>query len=100
MEEVYLQYLQLHSILRRELGVSKTKKDISAASNLKRKDLARTYRHLVVELDYKVPNTDPVKCIAKVANKTNLTEKTKHQAFNIMQKVTENEYLLVKTQWD
>jgi transcription initiation factor TFIIB len=77
----------------RELGVPKTMKDISATSNVKRKDLARTYRQLVLELDYKVPNTDPVKCIAKLANKTNLSEKTKRQAINIMQNVTENEIL-------
>src|SRR5919202_1860577 len=75
----------------RDLGVPKTMKDISAASNLKRKHIARTYRQLILELDYyKVPNIDPVKCIAKVANKANLTEKTKRQALNIMEKVTEN----------
>ncbi|MFL6423426.1 MAG: transcription initiation factor IIB family protein, partial [Nitrososphaeraceae archaeon] len=75
----------------RELGISKTMKDIAAASNLKRKNIARTYRQLILELDYKVPNTDPTKYIAKVANKANLTEKTKRQALNIMEKVTENE---------
>jgi transcription initiation factor TFIIB len=75
----------------RDLGISKTMKDIAAASNVKRKDIARTYRQLILELDYKVPNIDPIKCIAKVANKANLTEKTKRQAINIMQKVTENE---------
>ncbi|MFL6322646.1 MAG: transcription initiation factor IIB family protein [Nitrososphaeraceae archaeon] len=79
----------------RELGISKTMKDIAAASNLKRKNIARTYRQLVLELDYKVPNTDPTKCIAKVANNTNLSEKTKRKAFNIMEKVTENEILSV-----
>jgi transcription initiation factor TFIIB len=78
-------------IVYRELGISKTMKDIAAGSNLKRKDIARTYRQLVLELDYKVPNMDPTKCIAKVANKTNLTEKTKRQALSIMNKVTENE---------
>jgi transcription initiation factor TFIIB len=55
-----------------DLGISKTMKDISAASNLKRKDIARTYRQIVLELDNKVPNIDPAKCIAKVANKANL----------------------------
>src|SRR5919197_1398967 len=76
----------------RDLGVSKTMKDIAAASNLRRKNVARTYRQLMHELDYyKVPNTDPVKCIAKVANKANLAEKTKRQALNIMNKVTQNE---------
>ena len=75
----------------RDLGISKTTKDIAIASNVKRKSIARIYRQLMLELDYKVPNIDPVKCIAKVANKANLTEKTKRQAINIMHKVTENE---------
>jgi transcription initiation factor TFIIB len=75
----------------RDLGISKTMKDIAAASNVKRKNIARTYRQLMLELDYKVPNMDPTKCIARVANKANLTEKTKRQALNIMEKVTENE---------
>jgi transcription initiation factor TFIIB len=75
----------------RDLGISKTMKDIAAASNVKLKNISRTYRQLVLELDYKVPNIDPVKCIAKVANKANLAEKTKRQALNIMEKVTENE---------
>ena len=75
----------------RDLGVSKTMKDIAAASNVKRENIARVYRQLILEFDYKVPNTDPTKCIAKVANKANLTEKTKRQALNIMKKVTQNE---------
>ncbi len=75
----------------RDLGISKTMKDIAIASNVKQKIIARVYRQLMLEFDYKVPNIDPVKCIAKVANKTNLSEKTKRQAINIMQKVTENE---------
>ena len=66
-------------------------KDIAAASNVKRKNIARVYRQLILELDYKVPTPDPFKCIAKVANNTNLSEKTKRQAFNIMKEVTENE---------
>jgi transcription initiation factor TFIIB len=76
----------------RDLGISKTMKDIAAAGNVKRKNIARTYRQIILELDYyKVPNTDPVKCVVRVANKANLAEKTKRQALNIMKKVTENE---------
>jgi transcription initiation factor TFIIB len=75
----------------RDLGISKTMKDIAVASNVKRKNIARVYRQLMLELDYKVPNIDPIKCIAKVANKAKLTEKTKRQAIDIMDKVTENE---------
>src|ERR1044072_6690190 len=75
----------------RDLEVPKTMKDIAGASNIKRKNIARVYRQLILELDYKVPNPDPVKCIAKIANKGNLTEKTKRHALDIMEKVTENE---------
>ncbi len=78
-------------IAHRDLEVPKTMKDIAAASNVKRKNIARVYRQLVLDLDYKVPNPDPVKCLAKVANKSNLTEKTKRHALDIMEKVTENE---------
>jgi transcription initiation factor TFIIB len=75
----------------RDLEVPKTMKDIATVSNIKRKNIARVYRQLILELDYKVPNPDPVKCIAKIANNTNLTEKTKRHALDIMEKVTENE---------
>jgi transcription initiation factor TFIIB len=78
-------------IAHRDLEVPKTMKDIAAASNIRRKNIARIYRQLILELDYKVPNIDPVKCIAKIANKSNLTEKTKRHALDIMEKVTENE---------
>jgi transcription initiation factor TFIIB len=78
-------------IAHRDLEVPKTMKDIALAINLKRKDIARTYRQLILELDHKVPNPDPLKCIAKVANNTNLSEKTKRHALDIMDKVTENE---------
>jgi transcription initiation factor TFIIB len=72
----------------RESGTSRTLKDIAVIGNIKRKDLARTYRLLVLELDLKIPMVDPLKCIVKVANKANLSEKTKRQAMNIMHDVT------------
>ena len=75
----------------RDLGVSNTMKDFVAASNVKQKTIARTYRQLMLELDYKVPSIDPLKCVTKVANKAKLAEKTKRQAFNIMKEVTGNE---------
>ena len=72
----------------REMSTPITLKDIAAASNIKRKHLAKAYRFLLIELDIKVPLVDQIKCIAKVAN---LSEKTKRQAINIMTKAAENE---------
>jgi transcription initiation factor TFIIB len=74
----------------RETGISRTLSDIATISNIKRKELARTYRLLVFELDLKIPMVDPLKCIAKVANKANLSEKTKRRAINIMHKITKS----------
>ena len=75
----------------RETGISRTLSDISTVSNIRRKELARTYRILVFELDIKVPIIDPIKYIAKVGNKVSLNEKTKRQAINIMQDVSKRE---------
>ena len=49
------------------------------------------YRLLHIELDVKVPLVDQIKCIAKVANKANLSEKTKRQAIIIMHEVTKKQ---------
>src|SRR5829696_2340078 len=39
----------------REMGISKTLKDIVAVSNIRLKIISKTYRKLLVELNYKVP---------------------------------------------
>jgi transcription initiation factor TFIIB len=75
----------------REMSTPRTLKDIAAAANINRKHLAKIYRLLLIELDIKVPLVDQIKCIAKVANKANLSEKTKRQAIRIMDQVTEKQ---------
>jgi transcription initiation factor TFIIB len=75
----------------REMETPWTLKDIAAASNVKRKDIARNYRMLLFELNLKIPNADPIKCIVKVANRANLTENTKREAIAIMKDVAKKE---------
>ena len=75
----------------REIGTPYTLRDIAAADNIRRKDIARNYRKMASELDLKFPNVDPMKCISRVANKANLTENTKRQAIRIMKEVLENQ---------
>ena len=74
----------------RQIGISRTLKDIAAVIDVRYKSLTKTYRKLILELDFKVPNADPMKCIVKVANKANLSEKTKRKAMTIMNDVTNN----------
>ena len=66
----------------------KTLTDITTITNMKRKIVSREYRLLVNELDIKIPLIDPMKYIAKVANKSNLSEKTKRKAIYIMHAIT------------
>jgi transcription initiation factor TFIIB len=75
----------------RELQIPKSLRDIAAASNIRRKVLSRSCRILISELDIKIPIIDPMKCIFKVANKTNLNEKTKRQAMDVMNNLTKRE---------
>jgi transcription initiation factor TFIIB len=75
----------------RELGTPRTLKDIAAYSNVKLKEVARSYRLLYFELNLKIPIVNPMKCIARVANKANLSEKTKRQAAEIMNNITKRE---------
>lgn len=74
----------------REAGTSRTLKDIAQIGNIKRKDLARIYRLVVIELDLKIPLIDPMKCIGRVASKANLSEKTKRLALNVMSRVIQS----------
>jgi transcription initiation factor TFIIB len=71
----------------REMSTPRTLNDVAAASNIKRKQLTKAYRFLVMELDIKVPLPDQTKFINKVANKANLSEKTKRHAISIMDEI-------------
>jgi len=75
----------------REMGASRTLHDVAKATDIKRKDVSRSYRILVLELDIKVPLVDPMKCIAKIANGANLSEKTKRLAMNTMNELVGKE---------
>ena len=75
----------------REMGAQRTLHDVTKVADVKRKDLSRSYRLLVRELDIKVPLADPLKCIAKIANKANLSEKTRRVAMSTMSELVEKE---------
>lgn len=75
----------------REMGTPRTLKEISIIANIERKDLARDYRLLVTELDLQIPLLDPLKCIVGVANRINVSEKTKRLAMYSMSEIIRNE---------
>jgi len=75
----------------RDTETPRTLNDVSAAINIKRKEITRCYRLLVKELDLKMPVVDSVQCIARIASKAGLSEKTKRYAVKILKKAKQNE---------
>ena len=73
----------------RDTETPRTLKDIGLASNIKRKDIARCYRLLLRELSLKMPVVDPIKCVARIASKAGLSEKTKREATKILETAEE-----------
>jgi len=74
----------------RELDAPRTLDDIATISNIKRKSIAKYERELIFQLSIKLPIIDTTKCIARVANKVSISEKTKHQAIHLMNNVVKN----------
>lgn len=75
----------------REMSASRSLAEVIEITNVKRKIITRSYRLLVGELDIKIPLVDPMKCVAKIANKAKLSEKTKRMAMRTMSDLTRKE---------
>ena len=58
----------------------RTLKEITKASMVKKKDVARCYRLLIRDLDLRMPIADPIRCIPKIASKGYINEKIQQKA--------------------
>jgi len=74
----------------RDTETPRTLNDITAAINIKRKKLTACYRLLVKELGLKMPVVDSIQCVARIASKAGLSEKTKRYAIEILRKAEED----------
>lgn len=74
----------------RDTETPRNLKDIEQAANIKRKDVARCYRLLIKELDLKMPVTDSIQCVARIASKLGIAEKTKRHTINVLKQAQEN----------
>jgi transcription initiation factor TFIIB len=75
----------------RDMEIPRTLKDIAAASNVSKKDLARSYRLLLNELDLKMPIADASRSVSKIASKAGLSERTKRRAQEILARARQHE---------
>ena len=68
----------------RESGTIRDLNDMERASNVKRKDIAKTYRHMIFEMGLTIPVTDPVRCVPKIASRLGLPETTSRRAIAML----------------
>ena len=73
----------------RDTETPRTLKDVSDAGNIKRKDIARCYRLLHRELDLKMPVVNSIQCVARIASKIGISEKTKRSASKVLKEAQE-----------
>ena len=73
----------------RDGQIPRTLKDVAVASNVKKKDLARSYRLLHREMELQMPVTDPARCISGIASRAGLSEKTQRRAREILRMAQE-----------
>ena len=75
----------------RDTETPRTLKDIADSANVKRKDIARCYRLIFRELELKMPVVDPTQCVAKIASKLQISEKTKRYGIKVLKDAQEHE---------
>lgn len=68
----------------REMDIPRTLKEISGISNIDEKKSSRFYRKMILELDFKVPQTDPQKAVIKISNICKTSERAKRYALKMM----------------
>ena len=68
----------------RNTETPRTLDDVAKGINIRRKDVARCYRLLYRELEFKMPVVDPVKAVSRIASIVELSERSKRKAVDIL----------------
>ena len=55
----------------------RTMKEVAQAANISLKKFQKSYNRFVLDMDMKVPRTDTIQCVARIASNANITEKYK-----------------------
>jgi transcription initiation factor TFIIB len=76
----------------RKSGSPRTLSEISEASLVDKKDVARCYRLLLQELDFHMPISDPLTYVSKIAEKTRISGKTQGTAIAILREARQKRF--------
>jgi len=70
----------------------RTLRDVALAANVQKKNLQKTYRHLVWALDLSLDTYDPVDFITRLATSVKVCEKTRRDAIEFLAKARKMEF--------
>ncbi|MBS3073267.1 transcription initiation factor IIB [Candidatus Pacearchaeota archaeon] len=70
----------------RSYNIPRTLDEISAASDVERKEIGRTYRFIIRKLDFKITPSNPKDYIARFSSTLHLTPKAQNDAIKILKK--------------
>ncbi|NIU39118.1 transcription initiation factor IIB [Candidatus Bathyarchaeota archaeon] len=73
----------------RQCGLARTLEEIAQASNINKKEVGRSYRFLIKELDYFIPPLKPSQYIAKFSNQLTMQGKVEEIAHKILKSARE-----------
>ncbi len=73
----------------RQCGLARTLEEIAQASNINKKEVGRSYRFLIKELDYFIPPLKPSQYIAKFSNQLTMQGKVEEIAHKILKNARE-----------
>ena len=68
----------------RDMQIPRSLKDVAAAGNISLKDLSRSYRTLVTQLDIRMPIEDPVRSVPKIGSAIGVSPQTMRRAQEIL----------------
>ncbi len=75
----------------RSYNIPRTLDEISAASDVERKEIGRTYRFIMRKLDIKVAPSSPKDYISRFSSVLNLSPKTQQEALKVLKKADTSE---------
>jgi len=70
----------------RKTRTPRTLKDVAKVIGVRSREVAKNYRLLFKELNLKMPVTDSVKCVSRIASKVEIPERTSRKALRILEK--------------
>ena len=74
----------------------RTLKEFANTGRVSKKELARCYRLILEELDFKVPVCDPIRCVSKIATKVNISMQSQQRAIAILTQLRGTDTLRAK----